>query len=131
MTVSVTGLSSVPLGTVLDATVTVDGDSSSQTAIGTVVPTITPNSTNLLSTSTSITINGYGFDSNSGNDSVSFDNSVTGSVTAANTTSLTVSVTGLISLTDQYSLCMRVSPWTASAAGPLWRLPTWYRRPRW
>ena len=41
-----------------------------------------------------MTIAGYGFDTNTANDSVTFDNGVTGTVTGASVTSLTVSLTG-------------------------------------
>ena len=43
--------------------------------------------------STTLTINGSGFDTNTANDSVTFNNGVTGSVTSATATQLTVAIT--------------------------------------
>jgi RHS repeat-associated protein len=58
-------------------------------------PVITPSTANLAANASSLTISGYGFDTNPANDSVTFDNGVTGIVTGATLTSLTVSVSGL------------------------------------
>jgi hypothetical protein len=59
---------------------------------------VTPSTANLPANAASMTINGSGFDSNQANDSVTFDDGVTGSVTVASATSLTVSLTGLNAL---------------------------------
>jgi large repetitive protein len=96
LTVSLTGLGSVAGGTALDASVTVDGVSSgSAVQVATVAPVVTASTASLPVTATSLTIAGFGFDTTIAHDSVTFDNGVTGSVTAATSTSLTVSLAGL------------------------------------
>ena len=77
-------------------------------------PTVTPNVAGLPVDSL-ITISGTAFDPLISNDSVSFDNGVTGSVVAATTTSLTVSATGL-ALSPSTPRWMRPSPSAGSAA---------------
>ena len=67
-----------------------------------------------------MTIAGYDFDPTAANDSVSFNNGVTGSVTAATATALTVSLTGLASLPDGTLL-------DASATVDGTSTATWYR----
>ncbi len=59
---------------------------------------MTSSAADLPANSTSITINGSGFDTTIANDSVAFSNGVTGTVTAATGFSLTVSLTGLSSV---------------------------------
>ena len=59
--------------------------------------TVTSSAADLPANSTIVTINGSGFDANAANDSVTFSNGVTGTVTAATGFSLTVSLTGLSS----------------------------------
>ena len=96
LTVSLTNLGSLTGGTALDASVTADGISSgSQVQVATVAPVVTPSTASLLASATSMTISGFGFDTTAAHDSVSFDNGVTGSVTGATSSSLTVSLTGL------------------------------------
>ena len=90
LTVSITGLNSLIADTALHAVVTVDSASSSSQEVALVAPVVTLNSTIIPATSTTLTIAGYGFDPNTANDSVSFDNGVTGTVTSATSTSLTV-----------------------------------------
>jgi IPT/TIG domain len=105
LTVSLTGLSSVPGGTALHASATVNGVSSgSPVKVATVTPVITASSANLPANATSMTIAGFGFDTNNTHDSVTFDHGVTGSVTAATSTSMTVSLTGLGSVTGGTAL---------------------------
>jgi hypothetical protein len=58
-------------------------------------PTVASSSVSLPANATSLTICGYGFDTNTAKDSVSFDNGVTGNVLSARSTSLTVSVSGV------------------------------------
>jgi hypothetical protein len=53
-------------------------------------PVVTSNAAELAADATSLTINGFGFDKTAANNSVSFDNGAVGVVTAATTTSLTV-----------------------------------------
>ena len=58
----------------------------------TYVPTVTANTANLADNAVSLTINGSGFDTNPANDSVTFGNGVVGTVTAATSTQLTVTI---------------------------------------
>lgn len=59
--------------------------------VATVIPAVTANPTGLITASANtITINGFGFDPTPGNNTVTFDNGATGNVTAASSTSLTV-----------------------------------------
>ena len=99
LTVSLTGLGSVPGGTALNASATVNGVSSGNPVqVATVIPVTTASSASIPDTATSMTIAGFGFDANPANDSVTFDNGVTGAVTAATSFGLAVSVVGLGSL---------------------------------
>ena len=79
------------------------------------IPVVIASTTTLPANATTLTISGNGFDTNTANDSVTFDNGVTGTVTGATSTHLTVSVSGLSSLPVARS-CMPASPWTMSAA---------------
>jgi hypothetical protein len=83
----------------LTAVVTVSGTSSgSAVQVATVVtpPTTTSSTANILDTATTLTIAGTNFDTTAAHDSVTFSNGVTGTVTSATATSLTVgSLTGL------------------------------------
>ncbi len=93
---SLSGLSSLSVGTVLNASVAVDGVSSgSAVQVATIAasstPTVSSSSANLADEATSMTIGGTGFDPNIvANNVVTFNNGVTGTVTSASTTSLTV-----------------------------------------
>ena len=87
--------------------------------VATINPVVTPSSAGLSADATSITIAGLGFDSNIANDSVNFDNGVTGSVTGATSTSLTVSVSGLDSVTAGTALNASVTVDGASNAAPV------------
>ncbi len=112
LTVSITsGLSSLTAGTALDASVLVDGVSSgSKVQVATVAPVVSSSTASLPANASSITISGHGFDTNSNNDSISFDNGVSGTVSSATLTSLTVSITsGLSSLTAGTALDASVS----------------------
>ena len=74
------------------------------------IPVVTANTAGLLEFDTTLTISGIGFDTNTANDSVSFDNGVTGSVIAATSTSPTVgSLTGLSSLANNTVLIATVT----------------------
>ena len=102
---NLTGVSGLSVGTALNASVTVDGISSgSPVQVASIIaaitaPTVTSSTANLPANATSLIITGAGFDATATNDSVTFSNGVTGSVTSATTTSLTVSsLTGLSSL---------------------------------
>ena len=55
---------------------------------------VTASTANLAANATSLTISGYGFDTNRPTTVVTFDNGVTGTVTSATGTSLTVSSPG-------------------------------------
>ena len=89
------------------------------TPVGTVSPGITPNSTTIPATSSTLTINGFGFDSNTANDSVSFNNGVTGTVTAATSTSLIVSLAGLSYLPNNAALIATATVDSASTGSPV------------
>ena len=68
-------------------------------------PTVTMSTANLLANATSITITGTNFSTNPGSNTVTFNNSVTGTVTASTSTSLTVtSLSGVSSLSNGTSL---------------------------
>ena len=106
LTVNLSGVSSLLVGTVLHVTnVTVDGVSNTATVqVGTIAPAVTASSANLPVNATTLTIAGFGFDTKTNQDSVTFDNGVTGTVSSATSTSLTVSLTGLSSLTGGTAL---------------------------
>ena len=71
--------------------------------------TITANTTTLAVTATSLTINGLDFDPTAANDSVTFGNAgVSGTVSAATSTSLTVSLTGYTGVTGGTALTASV-----------------------
>ena len=70
----------------------------------TLSPTVTSSTASLPVTSTTMTINGTGFDTTTARDSVTFNDGVTGTVTAATGSSLTVSLTNLGSLTGGTAL---------------------------
>ena len=101
----------------LTAVVTVTGVGvSNSTQVATVVPVVTTNTAGLLQYDTTMTIAGYGFDTITANDSVIFTNGgVTGSVTAASSTSLTVSLTGLSGVADSTALDASVTVDTVSS----------------
>ena len=80
-------------------------------------PTVTQNTAGLLEYDTSVTITGTGFDTNTANDTVAFTNGgVTGSVTGATSTTLTVSLTGLTSVANGTALNAFVTADGASSA---------------
>jgi hypothetical protein len=62
----------------------------------TVIPVVTAGTTILTTTTTSLTIDGFGFASNTANDQIAFNGAVTGTISAATATTLTV--TGLTGL---------------------------------
>ncbi len=67
-------------------------DSGSGVQVATVKPVVTSNTSNLLANAATMTIAGFGFDSTTpSNNTVQFNNGAVGSVTAATTTSLTIS----------------------------------------
>ncbi len=75
----------------LTAVVTTDGvPNGTPVQVATVTPVVTSNTTSLPANSSTITINGFGFDTNKANDSVAFNDGAVGSVTTASATSLTV-----------------------------------------
>ena len=120
LTVSVTGLSSLTVGNALQASVTVDGTSSGNPVqVATIAPVVTSSMTSLPVNAASLTIAGLGFDTNPANDSVTFSGGVTGTVTAATTTSLTVSVTGLSNLTAGNALQASVTVDGTSSGNPV------------
>ena len=73
------------------------GNSATAAVTFTVVPVVTPSTTNLAANAASITINGANFDPNVANDVVTFSGGATGAVTGATATQLTVTgLTGLV-----------------------------------
>jgi hypothetical protein len=80
----------------LSVTVTVDGAGGSQTQVAMVTPAVSSNTNNLSPIATTLTIDGFGFDSNAANDSIAFSGGATGTVSTA--TSTTLNVTGLTGL---------------------------------
>jgi len=76
----------------LTAVVTVFGGSSgTPTQVATITPVVTSSTASLAANATTITINGFGFDSTTpSNNAVVFNDSATGTVTSATSTSLTV-----------------------------------------
>jgi hypothetical protein len=96
-TLTVTSLSGLTGGT-LSASVSVNGVSTGTAVqVATVVPVVTSSTTNLLATAITLTIHGFGFDGiTSGHNVVTFSGGVTGTVTGATPTTLTVtSLSGL------------------------------------
>ncbi len=61
--------------------------------VATVVPVITTSTANLAANATTVTINGFGFSPTAAENTVQFNNSAVGVVTAASATSLTVTFT--------------------------------------
>ena len=55
-----------------------------------VAPVVTASTADLPSTATTLVIHGFGFYTNLANDTVTFDNGVTGTITRATATTLTV-----------------------------------------
>ncbi len=77
-------------GSLTAAVTTNSASSGSQVQVATVTPTITSSTTNLAADATSVTINGFGFDTTNANNTVVFNNGAVGSVSAATATALTV-----------------------------------------
>ena len=98
LTVSLTGLSSVTAGTPLYVNEVTDSYPFGPVEVGIAAPVVTPAIANLLPTATSLTINGFGFDTNTANDTVSFNDGVSGIVTGATSTQLTLTLSGVSSL---------------------------------
>jgi hypothetical protein len=77
----------------LDATVLTNGASGTATQVATVAPVVTSSTAFLAANANSVIIAGLGFDTTLANDGITFDNGAVGSITAATSTSLTVSLT--------------------------------------
>ena len=94
---SLTGLSSVPVGTSLYASVTVASSSSGAAQVATVgeaaSPSVTLSTASIAGSATTLTINGTNFDPSPAGDTVTFNLGVTGIVTAATATQLTIALT--------------------------------------
>lgn len=88
------GLGAGPLG----ASVTVKGISSgAPVQVASIKPVVTSSTFNIAPNATTLVINGFGFSVNPANDSVSFSNGVTGTVTGATANQLTIgSLSGLV-----------------------------------
>ncbi len=75
----------------LTAVVTTDSVSNSAPVqVAAVTPVVSSNTSSLAAGATTVTINGFGFDTTAGNNTVAFDEGAVGTVTAATATSLTV-----------------------------------------
>jgi hypothetical protein len=70
-----------------------DQSSGTPVQVATVIPVVTPNTTSIPANSTTLVINGFGFDSTAGNNTLTFNDGAVGTVTAATATSLSVSFT--------------------------------------
>ena len=80
----------------LTAIVTTDGQSSgSAVQVATLTPVVTPQTSNLAINASTLMINGFGFDPTAANNTVAFNDGAAGTITAATTTSLTVTFTNL------------------------------------
>ena len=78
---------------VLTAIVTTNGKSSdSAVQVATIIPVVTTSTSNMAANETTITIDGFGFDPIAANNTVAFNNSAVGTVTAATATSLTITL---------------------------------------
>src|SRR6185437_8640786 len=77
----------------LTAVVTTDGVSSGAAIqVATVKPVVTSSTVNLAADATTMTINGFGFDTTPGNNTIVFNDGAAGTVSAATATSLTVTI---------------------------------------
>ncbi len=87
---TVTTLKGLALGT-LKASVKVDSQSSGTAVeVANVTPVVTKSTTNLAANATTLVIHGVGFSTTMANDKVTFSGGVTGTVTAATATALTM-----------------------------------------
>ena len=102
---TVTSLTGLKFGS-LTASVAVDGQVSGTAAqVATVKPVVTANTANLAANATTLIIQGFGFSSTATADVVKFSGSVTGKVTSATTTQLTVTgLSGLVAGTLSASI---------------------------
>lgn len=75
---------------VLNATVTTNSVTGTLAQVRTVVPVVTSRTVNVAANATSVTINGFGFDSTNTNNTVVFNNGATGTVASSNSTLMTV-----------------------------------------
>ena len=87
LTVSISGQ---VLGALNAVVTTGAGNSGAAVQVATVIPVVTSNIANLAANAPTMTINGFGFSATPANNAVTFNDSAVGSVTAATTTSLTV-----------------------------------------
>ncbi|MFO1065425.1 MAG: hypothetical protein U0892_16285 [Pirellulales bacterium] len=75
----------------LTAVVTTNGkENGAAVQVATVIPVVTSSAADLTADTTTLTINGYGFDPTAGNNLLTFNDSAVGTVTTATATSLTV-----------------------------------------
>jgi IPT/TIG domain len=107
----------------LTAIVTTNGvNSGSALAVAKMVPVVTSNTANVALNATTLTINGFGFDSTTpGNNTVEFNNGVTGTVTGATATTLTVTFSGILTAGNLTAIVTRggISSGTAVQVGSL------------
>ena len=93
LTVSVSSFT--PTGGILYAVVYDGSYYSPVTQVALINPVVTTSTASIGANATTMTINGFGFSTTPGNNSVTFNNGVTGSVTGATATTLTVTFTSL------------------------------------
>ncbi len=92
LTISVGGVTAGPLF----ATVSVDGGIATKTQIATILPVATMSTTSLAVNASSLYIQGFGFSTTAASDTVTFSGGVTGTISVANPTQLTITnLTGL------------------------------------
>ncbi len=103
---TITNLSGLVAGNLL-ASVTASGMSSLSVQVATVVPVVTAYTANLAANATSLVIHGFGFSSTAANNTVTFGCGVTGTVSSATATALTV--TNLSGLTTVGNLTATVT----------------------
>jgi len=102
----------------LNAVVTSNSVSSgSAVQVATVIPEIESNTAILAANATTVLIFGYGFDTTTANNTVTFDNGAAGTVTAATATQLTVNLT--TGPTEAGSLSTTVTTNSASSGSPV------------
>jgi uncharacterized repeat protein (TIGR03803 family) len=77
----------------LHAVVTIDGISASEAPVASVMPVVTASNGSIFVGASTLTINGFGFDPNAANDTVTLDLGAAGVVTSATSTQLTVLLT--------------------------------------
>ncbi|TCO94115.1 DNA-binding beta-propeller fold protein YncE [Chthoniobacter flavus] len=103
----------------LIATVSAGGVSSVPVQVATVVPVVTSTTTDLGFNTTTLTINGFGFDPIAANNTVTLNNGATGTVTAATATQLTIALTHSPTQTGTLTATVTTDAITSAANVPV------------